>query len=178
MINSVPDKKLYFAKVRENARIPVRKGSGNAGYDIYPCFDEDYITINPHSIKNIPTGIACAMNENYYMQIEERSSTGIMGMKKNAGVIDSSYRGEVTISIYNASNKTVFIAKDELEMLNQLRNWNTDDYTVYSYNNAIAQGIIHRVPEMDVEEIPYSELERIPSTRGKNWLGSTNLKVH
>ena len=27
------------------------------GFDIYACFDEDYIVINPHETKLIPTGI-------------------------------------------------------------------------------------------------------------------------
>ena len=94
------DKNIYFAKLNEKAIIP-SKEEENAGYDIYACFDEDYIEVPPFSTKLIPTGIAWASSPKYYMQIEERSSTGTKGIKKSAGVIDSGYRGEMKIAISN-----------------------------------------------------------------------------
>ena len=36
---------IKFAKVKPNAKIPTKREE-DAGYDIYACFDEDYITIN------------------------------------------------------------------------------------------------------------------------------------
>lgn len=62
---------LFFAKIKENAIIPSKRIE-DAGYDIYPCFEEDFIIINPHETKLIPTGIASAFNKNYYIQIQER----------------------------------------------------------------------------------------------------------
>jgi len=84
---------LLFAKVKPNAIIPTKKEE-NAGYDIYACFDENthYLVIPPQETILVPTGIASAMNNNYYLQVEERGSTGSKGIKKSAGVIDSSYR--------------------------------------------------------------------------------------
>ena len=59
---------IYFAKMKSDAIIP-SKTDENAGYDIYPCFEEDYIVIPPHSVKLIPTGIASACSDDYYFQL-------------------------------------------------------------------------------------------------------------
>ena len=79
---------IYFAKMKNNAIIP-GKEIENAGYDFYACFEDDYIFIEPNKTKLVPTGIAWASSPKYYLQIEERSSTGSKGIKKSAGVIDS-----------------------------------------------------------------------------------------
>ena len=89
---------IKFAKVRENAIIPTKRDE-DAGFDLYVCFDEDYIMINPLETKLIPTGIAVAIPTDYYFQIEERGSTGSRGIKKSAGVIDSGYRNEIFVAI-------------------------------------------------------------------------------
>ena len=67
--------KIVFAKVKDNAQIPARD-SWNAGFDIYPCFEEESFIIEPHTTALVPTGIASAVPENYYIQIQERGSTG------------------------------------------------------------------------------------------------------
>ena len=61
--------KIVFAKVKDNAQIPARD-SWNAGFDIYPCFDEESFIIEPHTTALVPTGIASAVPENYYIQIQ------------------------------------------------------------------------------------------------------------
>ena len=104
--------KLYWAKVRPNAIIPT-KNREDAGYDIYACFDEAYIMIPPHTTASIPTGIACAVRDKYYLQVQERGSTGSIGMKYGAGVIDSSYRGEIFIVITNTNDVPIVIASKE-----------------------------------------------------------------
>ena len=55
---------VKFAKVRPTAIIPTKREE-DAGYDIYANFDEDYIRINPHETKMIPTGIASACDTDY-----------------------------------------------------------------------------------------------------------------
>ena len=42
--------KIVFAKVKENAQIPARD-SWNAGFDIYPCFEEESFIIEPHVVQ-------------------------------------------------------------------------------------------------------------------------------
>ena len=161
----VKNNELYWAKVVPEAIIPTKEDE-NAGYDIYPLFEEDCKIIMPHTTKLIPTGIACAVSEGYYLQVEERGSTGSKGIKKSAGVIDSSYRGEIFIAITNCNDKPIVINKN----VNQFP---LDDYIVYPYSKAIAQLVIHEVPKMDVKEISYEELKTIPSKRGVGALGSS-----
>ena len=104
------ENKVLFTKLKENAIIPTRESS-NAGWDIYICpnSDEDVWNIEPHETKLIPTGIASIIPEGYYMQVQERSSTGSKGIKYSAGVIDSNYRGEWKLAIYNSTNKPIII---------------------------------------------------------------------
>lgn len=157
---------IKFAKVRENAIIPTKRDE-DAGFDLYVCFDEDYIMINPLETKLIPTGIAVAIPTDYYFQIEERGSTGSRGIKKSAGVIDSGYRNEIFVAITNCNNKPLIITK-ETNIANL-----KDDYIVYPYNNAIAQMILHKAHNLESEEISYEELINIPSERGLGSLGSS-----
>lgn len=170
--------KIFFAKVKENAIIPSKERE-NAGYDFYACFDEDFIEIKPHETKLIPTGIAWASSEEYYLQIEERSSTGSKGIKKSAGVIDSGYRGEILIAINNANDKTLFISKLTEEELSTtypqvIHNVIHKNYIIYPYSKAIAQGIVHRVLDLEVKELTYDELLGIKSNRGTGGFGSSN----
>lgn len=191
---------LLFAKVRPSAIIPT-KDDENAGYDIYANFEEDYMVIPPHSTKLVPTGIATAVSDKYYLQVHERGSTGSKGMKYGAGVVDSSYRGEVFVCINNINSVEIIISKLTLdELVNKYGRVDDDidgryvfldfgkgefehaylvdprdEYTaiIYPYNKAIAQLIVHEVPKMDVKEIGYEELKAIPSKRGDGALGSS-----
>lgn len=185
------ENKLKWAKVRENATIPTRD-KGNAGYDIYPCFDEEYILINPNETKLVSTGIASAISEDYYLQIQERGSTGSKGIKYSAGVIDSSYRGEWFLAVTNTNDIPVLIAKNtDIELVRDKdgevfvrRKNNPDnekdinilikDCIIYPYEKALFQAIVHKVHnELIEEEISYEELKAIKSDRGDGKLGSS-----
>ena len=76
---------IKFAKVRPNAIIPSKRDE-DMGFDIYACFDEDYIVINPHETKLIPTGIASACTSDYGFLVFERGSTGSKGIARRCGV--------------------------------------------------------------------------------------------
>lgn len=168
------DNKIYFAKVKEGAKIPERD-IWNAGIDIYPCFDEDYMIIPPHSTRLVPTGIASAIPVDYYIQIHERGSTGSKGIKYSAGVIDSSYRGEWFLATTNTNDKAVIISKIDMESLPEsVKKLIEEAYIVYPYTKALFQGIVHNVHnELEREEISYDELMKIPSRRGDGKLGSS-----
>lgn len=167
MNKEVKGNQLFFAKVKEDAIIPT-KTNDNAGYDIYPCFKEDYIVIDPLSTVLIPTGIAMAMSEDYYAQIQERGSTGSKGIKYGAGVIDSSYRGEWFVPITNCNQHALIIKKE-----NAILPWSEGNYKIYPYEKAIAQFVILPVPKMEVEEISLEVLQSISSSRGTGCLGSS-----
>lgn len=166
------ERNLYWAKVNPNAIIP-SKDDENAGYDIYACFDDDFILINPHETKLVPTGIAWACSENFYLQIEERSSTGSKGIKKSAGVIDSGYRGEIKIAITNSRNNPLIISKlDESELFEKYDSLNKNSL-FYPYKKAVAQGIVHRVEKMNERELSFEELSLISSKRKDGGFGSS-----
>ena len=165
-------KNVYFAKRNEKAIIPSKKDE-DAGYDIYACFDEDYIEVGPFETKLIPTGISWACIPEFYMQIEERSSTGSKGIKRSAGIVDSGYRGEIKVAITNVNNKPlIFSNLDENQLRNKYNIFN--DIIFYNTAKAIAQGVIHRVEKMNVNVLPLEQLLEISSSRGDKGFGSTN----
>lgn len=169
----VKGNKLYWTKVKPNAIIPT-KDKENAGYDIYPCFEDDYIIIRPHHTKLIPTGIVCAVRDCYYLQVQERGSTGSIGMKYGAGVIDSGYRGEIFIAITNTNEVPVMIAREADKKMTEIDAiLNETNAILYPYEKAIAQLVVHRVLDMDEQEISYDELKSIPSKREGGKLGSS-----
>ena len=190
---------LYFAKVNPNAIIPTKEKE-NAGYDIYACFNKDFLVIPPHSTKLIPTGIASAISDKYYLGVAERGSTGKIGMKYSAGVIDSGYRGEIFIGLSNINDvpiviskltreeleenygkigygETIYMTEEEYEDLIYLEDYEEyDNLTciIYPYSKAIAQLIVHEVHnEVIPKEISYEELQSVPSKRGTGSLGSS-----
>lgn len=105
--------KLYFAKVKVDAIIPSKRDE-DAGYDLYPCFEEGFMQIEPMHTKLVPLGIASAFDSNYVMLLKERGSTGSIGLAQRAGVIDSGYRGEYLAPITNLNEKPLRIVKKDV----------------------------------------------------------------
>ncbi len=185
---------IKFAKVHPNAIIPSKRDE-DMGFDIYACFDDDYMIINPHETKLIPTGIASVCNSDYGFLVFERGSTGSKGIARRCGVIDSGYRNEWFIGLTNTTNKTLYISKISKEEIID-RMYNADDMSkkwdgifggivsikdnlennifVYPYSKAIAQALVVPVPKTNVQEISYDELKAIESERGMGALGSSN----
>lgn len=168
--------KLYFAKTKPNAVIPYKRDE-DAGYDIFPCFDEDELYLEKGKPTLVPTGIATAFSDDYFFNTRhERGSTGKLGMSVLSGVVDSGYRGEIFINLVSLY-KDIIISKShpfDKKPNGKLIPTETEDVIIYPYSQAIAQGTLEYVPKLEVEELSYEELEKIPSQRGKNNLGSTN----
>lgn len=168
---------IYFAKVRESAIIPSKREE-DAAYDIYANFEEDYIIIQPHETKMIPTGIASAFSSDYVALLKERGSNGSKGIGQRAGVIDSGFRGEWQVPLTNHNEVPVVIAKKDVKETDYCM-WLTGDkrFTkpniVYPYEKAITQCILVKVPKLKVEEISYDELLKFESERGTGMLGSS-----
>lgn len=158
---------IYFAKVKKGAVIP-DKLNENAGYDIYACFDEEYIEIKPHQTVMISTGIKSAVCDEYYFQIFERGSTGTKGIGQRCGVIDSGYRGEWFIPITNHnSDKSVIIAKSTVDVSP------FKDSIIYPYEKAICQAVVLPVPKTTIHEVSEEEIMAMESIRGQGALGSS-----
>lgn len=165
---------VKFAKVKPDAIIPSKRDE-DMGFDIYACFDEDYIVINPHETKLIPTGIASSCNVDYGFLLRERGSTGSKGIALRAGVIDSGYRNEWFVGLTNTTDKVLFISKlSEEETYQQYYHYIMRPSFVYPYSKAIAQALVVPVPKTKVEETSYDELKEIKSERGMGALGSSN----
>jgi dUTP pyrophosphatase len=165
--------KIKFSRMYEDVIIPSKKPD-DAGFDIYARVTEDYLVIEPHETVLIPTGLRVWVPKGYYMQLFERGSTGTKGIGQRAGVIDSSYTGEILVPITNHSNGFLVLANRDVtkEEINPNGIW--EPYTVYPLSKAITQGVILPVPEFDVEEITEEEMLARKTDRGEGRLGSSN----
>lgn len=179
---------IKFAKVRPDAIIPSKREE-DMGYDIYACFDEDYIVINPHETKLVPTGIASACDHGYGFLLFERGSTGSKGIARRCGVIDSGYRNEWFVGLTNTTNQDLYISKINAEdivkkqinafdnasaILYKLIEDRVNNSIIYPYSKAIVQAIVTPVLETNDQELSYDDLKAIPSERGMGKLGSSN----
>lgn len=156
---------IYFAKLKPNAVIPSKRLEDGA-FDIYACFDEDFIYLEPHETKLIPSGIASAFSSDYVAILKERGSTGSKGIGQRCGVIDSGYRGEWFVAMTNHNSQPLVIAKESVA--NQF-----EGTVVYPYEKAICQCMMVEVPKLEIEERSYADLLEMKSERGIGALGSS-----
>ncbi len=141
--------KVLIKKLDPLVKLPEYKTSGASGLDLM-AFIKEPIEIKPKTSYLIPTGLSVAFSENYEIQIRPRSG---LAAKKNItvlntpGTIDSDYRGEIKVIIYNHG--------DEKFLVNN--------------GDRIAQMILAPVVKMELEEV-----NNLPeSIRGKGGFGST-----
>lgn len=85
-----------------NAREPKKGDEQSAGYDLY---SSESCVIPPWSRKLVSTGIGLEIPIGNYGRIASRSSLGVKGFDIGAGVIDSSYRGEIKVVLINSTNE-------------------------------------------------------------------------
>lgn len=164
-------KKIYFAKLREDVKIPSKRDE-DAGYDIYANFAEECFVITPHTVGMIPTGLVSAFAPKWRVQLQERGSTGTKGMEQRCGVIDSGYRDEWFVPITNGTNKTIIIAK--AHVVDVLKEKFGEEVVIYPYEKAITQAVVVEVPKLTVEELDLETIRSIKSERGMGKLGSSN----
>ena len=107
--------KVRFKKLSENAVVPSYGTAYSAEADLYSAMQEDVI-IAPETTKFIKTGIAIEIPEGLVGLIYARSG---MACKKGlapankVGVIDSDYRGEIIVALYNHSDSSVTVASGD-----------------------------------------------------------------
>lgn len=159
---------IKFAKVKEGAIVPSKRDE-DVGFDIYACFEEDWVEIAPFTSKLIPTGIASAFDKEWGILFRERGSTGVKNLKVNAGVIDSGFRSEWFVSLYNANNVPIYITK----FMSGEKAPANNNAILYPYEKGIAQAVVIPVPNATIDEISYDELKEIKSERGMGMLGSS-----
>lgn len=107
---------LKLKKLREGAAIPKRATEGSAGLDLAACLDKP-LAIPAGDRALIPTGLAIALpGPEYAALLFARSSLGIrrgLMLTNGVGVIDSDYRGEIKIGVYNFTNEPCIVENGE-----------------------------------------------------------------
>ena len=141
--------KVLIKKLDPDVQLPEYKTSGASGVDLI-AFIKEPINLEPKTSVLIPTGLSVAFPEDYEIQIRPRSGLAAknnISVLNTPGTIDSDYRGEIKVIIYNHGNEN------------------------FSINNGdrIAQMILAPVVKMELEE--KNDLPN--SIRGKGGFGST-----
>ena len=98
--------KMRIKKLNENAVVPTYGTEFAAGADLYACEDGE-VVIAPGETKFIHTGIAMEIPSGYVGLIYARSGLSTkrgLAPANKVGVIDSDYRGEIMVALYNQSS--------------------------------------------------------------------------
>ena len=106
---------IAVKKLRSNALLPTYGSAEAAGADLYACLDE-VVTIGAGETVFIPTGIALEVPKGCAGLIYARSSLGTkrgLAPANKVGVIDSDYRGEITVVLHNHSAASQQVAPGE-----------------------------------------------------------------
>lgn len=106
-INIIYFNTLEYTSEDNNCKL-TRGSYGAAGLDIKS--KDDYI-IKPGSQVMVSTGIKIKIPSGYYCQISDRSSLSLKGIKVLGGVIDSDYRGEIKVLLFNLGSYEYVINK-------------------------------------------------------------------
>ena len=141
--------RVLIKKLDPKVTLPSYKTKGASGMDLM-AFVKEKIVIKPQTSALIPTGLSVAFSEDYEIQIRPRSGLAAknnISVLNTPGTIDSDYRGELKIIIFNHSNY---------------------DFVVNN-NDRIAQMVLTPIAKMELEEA-----NELPKTlRGEGGFGST-----
>lgn len=106
---------LIVKRLTDTAKLPTKGSDGAAGFDLYA--DED-CAVYPHpmaeSRRLVSTGIALSIDPGKVGLIWPRSGIAVkFGMETGAGVIDSDYRGEIKVLLFNFGNSAFEIKRGD-----------------------------------------------------------------
>ena len=96
---------MKVKKLKDNAIIPTRGSAYAAGWDLYST---DCYSINPGGMVKISTGLAFEIPKGNFGGIFPRSGYATkkgLRLANCVAVIDSDYRGEILVPLYNDSNE-------------------------------------------------------------------------
>ena len=141
--------KVLIKKLDPEVKLPEYKTNGASGMDL-KAFIKKPINLKPKTSSLIPTGLSVAFVEDYEIQIRPRSGLAAKNnitVLNTPGTIDSDYRGEIKVIIYNHG----------------------DTDFVINNGDRIAQMVLSPVIRMELEEV-----KDLPKTiRGEGGFGST-----
>ena len=116
IVTPKPANQIDFVKLSPTAQAPVRGSEQAAGWDLYADISGDYISLYPGEVRKISTGIAIALPKGTFGAVFARSGLATkkgLAPANKVGVIDSDYRGEIMVSLYNHSSSAQTIADGE-----------------------------------------------------------------
>ncbi len=141
--------KVLIKKLDPAVKLPLYKTNGASGMDLM-AFIKQPVNLKSRSSCLIPTGLSVAFSSDYEIQIRPRSGLAAknnISVLNTPGTIDSDYRGEIKVILYNHGNKDFMI----------------------NNGDRIAQMILTPIIKMELEET----LELPETIRGKGGFGST-----
>ena len=142
---------LAIRRLREDAALPGRAYSGDAGLDLAAC---ERVELGPGERAVVGTGLAVAIPEGYAGFVQPRSGLASrhgISVVNAPGLIDSGYRGEVRVVLLNTDRREAFVVEPGMR---------------------IAQLVVLAVPELELvetEELPESQ-------RGVRGFGSSRAR--
>lgn len=107
--------KVRIKKLNERAVIPTYGSAGSAGGDLYSAEEND-ITVAPGQTAFIGTGLAAEIPQGLVGLVYARSGLACkkgLAPANKVGVIDSDYRGEIKVALYNHGKESQTVAKGE-----------------------------------------------------------------
>lgn len=107
--------RIRVKKLHENAILPTYGSAEAAGADLYACL-EQAVTVAPGETVWIPTGLAMEIPKGCAGLVYARSGLACkkgLAPANKVGVIDSDYRGPVTVVLHNHGNQPQTIAHGE-----------------------------------------------------------------
>ena len=141
--------KVLIKKLSSKVELPKYKTEGSSGLDLM-AFIEKSIKLNPKESVLVPTGISVAIAEDLEIQIRPRSGLAAksnISVLNTPGTIDSDYRGEIKVILFNHGNNEFII----------------------NNKDRIAQMVLAPIIKAEFEEV-----DELPDTiRGEGGFGST-----
>ena len=141
--------KVLIKKLDPAVELPVYKTTGASGMDLM-AFIKQPIKLAPMKSCLVPTGLSVAFLEDYEIQIRPRSGLAAkssISVLNTPGTIDSDYRGEIKIILFNHGDSDFII----------------------NNKDRVAQMVLMPVLKMDLEEV-----KNLPDPlRWKGGFGST-----
>ena len=141
--------KVLIKKLDSSVELPAYKTDGASGMDLM-ALTKETITLKPNSSCLVPTGLSVAFSSDFEIQIRPRSGLAAknnISVLNTPGTIDSDYRGEIKIILFNHGSENFII----------------------NNKDRVAQMVLTPIIKMELEETK----ELPESIRGDGGFGST-----
>ena len=140
--------KVKFKKFSSNACLPAKSTVGSACFDIYSAKG---VLLLPGETKTVDLDLGFQFSKKYVCRIYPRSNLSLKPLFAGGGVINSDYRGNISVILSNFSSWSVDIEKGD----------------------RIAQIMFLKEEGVEFEEVNEFDNKTVRDTKG---FGSTGLK--